>query len=59
MDYIKYRNERIKAQAEYIKQVLTELNEQYDNRTDDFELHGLLGRAMGALKGVKDTLETL
>ena len=54
-----YKDRRIKAQAEYIEQVLAELNEQYDNRTDDFELHGLLGRAMGALKGVKDTLETL
>lgn len=48
---------RIETQIKYIEQVVAELNDAYDNRADMFALHGLFGRAIGALKGVQETLE--
>ena len=50
---------RIEDQIKYIEQVVAELDSAYDNRKDDFELHSLFGRALGALKGVYDTLENV
>lgn len=50
---------RIETQIKYIEQVVAELDRAYDNREDDFLLHSLFGRALGALKGVHDTLEDI
>ena len=50
---------RIDTQIKYIEQVVAELDSAYDNREDDFLLHSLFGRALGALKGVHDTLEDI
>jgi len=50
---------RIENQIKYIEQVVAELDSAYDNREDDFELHSLFGHALGALKGVRDSLENI
>ena len=50
---------RINTQIKYIEEVVAELNSAYDNREDNFLLHSLFGRALGALKGVHDTLEDI
>jgi len=50
---------RIEDQIKYIEQVVAELDSAYDDRKNDFELHNLFGRALGALKGVHDTLENI
>ena len=50
---------RIDTQIKYIEEVIAELDSAYDNREDDFLLHSLFGRALGALKGVHDTLEDI
>ena len=49
----------IEDQIKYIEEVVAELDSAYDNREDDFLLHSLFGRALGALKGVHDTLENV
>ena len=50
---------RIETQIKYIEPVVAELDSAYDNREDDFLLHSLFGQALGALKGVHDTLENI
>lgn len=50
---------RIETQIKYIEEVVAELNSAYENREDNFLLHSLFGRALGALKGVHDTLEDI
>lgn len=50
---------RIQAQIEYIRNTVEEIDRQYDNRNDDFDLHSLLGHALGAMKGVANTLEEI
>ena len=50
---------RIQAQIDYITNTVEEIDRQYDNRNDDFDLHSLLGHALGALKGVANTLEEI
>lgn len=50
---------RIETQIKYIEQVVAELDRAYDNMEDDFLLHSLFGRALGALKGVHDSLEDI
>ena len=50
---------RIETQIKYIEQVVADLNDAYDKREDDFLLHSLFGRALGALKGVQETLDDI
>ena len=52
-------NDRIQAQIEYIRNTVENIDREYDARQDDFDLHSLLGYALGALKGVANTLEEI
>ena len=50
---------RIQAQVEYIRNTVENIDRAYDARGDDFDLHCLIGQALGALKGVANTLEEI
>ena len=50
---------RIEDQIKYIEKTIAEMEEKFVKRTDHFALYGLYGRAVGALKGVHDTLENI
>jgi len=47
----------MKKQVDYIVHMLVNLDEEYDNRENEFEVHRLFGKAMGALKVVNSNLQ--
>jgi len=55
----KYKEERLKTQVEYIDGLLSSLDKSYDERAGDYSLHFILGRAMGGLKGIRRTLNSI
>ena len=47
----------MKKQVDYLVHMLVNLDEEYDNRENDFDVHRLFGKAMGALKVVNSNLQ--
>jgi hypothetical protein len=55
----KYKKERLKTQVEYIDGLIKDLDKNYEDRNDDYDLHFMFGRAIGGLKGIRRTLNNI